>query len=413
MKFLFFLFPFLTLSNIINILHLSDIHYDQLYNIGSPNNCEFGTKIGTLCCHKYNIPLKPFQPAKKYGDFHCDSPYDLIKETLKWINSSFTIDAIFWGGDTVNHHDFIQLPISNLKLISNITREIKHYFPKSILIPVIGNHDIYPIDQFSSKLEIHQYMLKVLSEMWNINSKDFLKYGFYSTDFYTIKLIVLNSGIWDIHNIVGNFTDDSIIQYQWLNDQLNNTKKHVWIIGHLPPTSHETNDFFSDRFEPLMNLYKEKISYSFWYHTHTDEYFVIKDKSLTDSVSIIKNKENKTAIGIGFILPSIVPLEHYSAFRIYQYNTSSNEILNYQNYYINLTSINELKENFQYNMELKISNLNNMAYSMIKNDTLYNIYCKNYYSGYINNRCDNQKLRMNYICDILYISHEERKNCKL
>ena len=245
-KILFLIFiNFYVNSDIINILHISDIHYDQLYNVGSPNNCEFGTKIGTLCCHKYNIPLDPFQPAKKFGDFNCDTPYDLIKETFKWINkSNIGINAIFWGGDTVNHHDFIQSPISNLKIIRNITNEIKNYFPNSILIPVIGNHDLYPIDQFSSEFEISQYMLIELFKIWNINNeKDFLKYGFYSTNFYNIKLIILNSIIWDKNNIIKE-DKDSIIQFQWLNNELNNTNKKIWIIGHIPPTSHQSTNFF-------------------------------------------------------------------------------------------------------------------------------------------------------------------------
>ena len=46
---------------------------------------------------------------------------------------------------------------------------------------------------------------------------------------------------------------------------------------------------------------------------------------------------------------------------------------------------------------------------MIKKDTLFNIYCKNYYSGYnTKDRCKNKK---GFLCDILYVSNRERKNC--
>lgn len=416
MNFLIFLLFFLytlTTSKIINILHITDIHYDQLYNEGSPNNCKFGTDVGTLCCHKYNIPLNPFQPAGKFGDFYCDTPLNLIKGTFEWIKNNINIDTIFYGGDSVNHHDFIQSENSNLQIISTITREIKLNFPNITFFPVIGNHDFYPIDQFSSKY--HSYMLNQLSKMWNINDPSFRKYGFYVRQFYNIKIIVLNSVIWNIHNIMGNLSDDSEIQYQWLKNEIssldiekniknstnpkNPTNSKIWIIGHIPPSSHESVELFSDNYEKIIN---NKVEYSFWYHTHTDEYFITNNS-------------------IGFITPSLVPLEHYSAFRVYQFNTSDSQILNYQNYYMNLTEVNikgkveykllyDFKERYQ--MELNRNNFKDLAYNMLKNDTLFKTYCNNYYSGYPLNKCD-LKYRKFYICDILYVSYIERSKCKI
>jgi hypothetical protein len=397
-----YLLLFFTLSNAINILHISDIHYDHLYKEGTPNNCKFGTEIGTLCCKEYNIPLEPYQPAGEFGDYNCDSPFKLINETLKWIKENLKVDVIFWLGDSVNHHDFLQSPDTNLKIVSEITDLFKFYLPNATLIPVIGNHEMWIIDQFSSQSKLHQYMLKELSIMWNITDETFLKYGFYSRDFFSIKLIILNSVIWDNYNFIGNLTNDSIIQWEWLENELKISNKPVWIIAHIPPTSSESTDFFSDNFENLMNKYKSKISYSFYGHTHNDEYFLVKDKN--------------SSIGVGFIGPSLVPLKRNSAFRIYQYDKS--EIINYQNYYLNLIETNltkqvkyELLYDFkkEYGINLSVNNFNKLTYDMIKNDTLFNMYCKNYYSGYgIKERCNNKK---EFLCDILYVSNNERKNC--
>lgn len=390
---IFFLLYFLqsTSSEIINILHIADIHYDQLYNEGSPNNCKFGTDIGTLCCHRYNIPLEPFQLAGKFGDFNCDTPFNLIKGTFEWIKNNIKINVIFYGGDSVNHHDFLQSEKSNIQIISTITNEINYHFPNITLIPIIGNHDFYPIDQFSST--IHSNMLTELSKIWNINDPSFLKYGFYTRDFYNIKLIIINSVIWDIHNL---FNDSLSIQFEWLKNEIKKEDKKIWIIGHTPPSSHETINLFSDNFEKIIN---GNVEYSFWYHTHNDEYFITNNS-------------------VGFIMPSVIPLRHYSAFRIYQYNTSNNQLLNYQNYYMNLTEVNEkgkveykLLYDFKDQYQIKLNNLKELVNNMIKNDTLFKIYCNNYYSGYPLNRCD-LKYKKNYICDILYVSNSERKNCK-
>ena len=200
-------------------------------------------------------------------------------------------------GDSVNHHDFLQTPDTNLKIVFEITELFKFYLPNATLIPVIGNHEMWIIDQFSSQSKLHQYMLKELSIMWNITDETFLKYGFYTRDLDSTKLIILNSVIWDNYNFIGNLTNDSIIQWEWLENELKISNKPVWIIAHIPPTSSESTDFFSDNFEKLMNKYKSKISYSFYGHTHNDEYFLVKDS---------KN----TSIGVGFIGPSIVPLKN-------------------------------------------------------------------------------------------------------
>lgn len=421
---LFSLVSFITLtcSNLINILQLTDIHLDRLYQVGAPNNCKFGTKIGTLCCHSYNIPLDPWKPAKEYGDFNCDAPYKLVYETLEWIKNNIDIQIIFWTGDNINHHDFFQSTSSNLKLISNLTNEIKLNFPKVMLIPVIGNHDMYPIDQFNSNLEIYKFSLYELSKIWNITNNYFLKYGFYSIDFFNTRLIVLNNLIWDNYNFVGRLNNDSSIQWHWLENEIKNCNNSILIIGHIPPTSSESTDLYSDNFETLMTKYKNKIKYSFFGHTHNDEYF------------LIKNEMNETT-SIGFMAPSLVPLHRYPGFRVYQYNITSNEIINYQDYYLNLTKINAFSSHEGYKLSASregykllydfkkeyningneniITSFNILTYNMIKNDTLFKLYCKNYYNGYedmINKNCQIEN-KKRFLCDILIISNRKRKDC--
>ena len=50
-------------------LHISDIHVDMKYHVGSANKCVEYSKLGTMCCRKFDIPInKQFKFKQKYND---------------------------------------------------------------------------------------------------------------------------------------------------------------------------------------------------------------------------------------------------------------------------------------------------------------------------------------------------------
>ena len=60
------------LSSVGRFLHLTDVHYDLLYEPGSPTKCVLGS-TGLGCCHKHDLPLKNSTKASKWGDYNCDT----------------------------------------------------------------------------------------------------------------------------------------------------------------------------------------------------------------------------------------------------------------------------------------------------------------------------------------------------
>lgn len=64
-------------------------------------------------------------------------------------------------------------------------------------------------------------------------------------------------------------------------------------------------------------------------HTHDDSFSVVKD-TLENPISVM------------YIAPSVTTLaKHYPSFRLYQFDSSTFEIVDYFQYYGNITSANE------------------------------------------------------------------------
>lgn len=69
----------------IQIVHISDIHVDLLYEAGASYNC---TK--NICCRPYNEADEPGvtnYPAGEYGNQYCDSPLTLEESLYAAIES--------------------------------------------------------------------------------------------------------------------------------------------------------------------------------------------------------------------------------------------------------------------------------------------------------------------------------------
>jgi sphingomyelin phosphodiesterase len=101
-------------GEVINVIHLSDSHLDQRYDIGSEANCSAGQ-----CCRPisqntvlHTIYTNASLPASRFGEFICDTPPDLFISTFsnmpKLINMSTVSFAIFTG-DVVSHDPADQL----------------------------------------------------------------------------------------------------------------------------------------------------------------------------------------------------------------------------------------------------------------------------------------------------------------
>lgn len=145
----------------IRILHLADIHIDFDYEPGANVNCD-----QPLCCRKdarfrsnltttttTNSPLRrrrrrvdsPFKPAGYWGDYGpCDIPLWTVENMFDHLAKNEKFDMVYWTGDLPPHNIWNQTRQDQLSAIRTLTQLFKKYFPKTIVLPSLGNHEAQP-----------------------------------------------------------------------------------------------------------------------------------------------------------------------------------------------------------------------------------------------------------------------------
>lgn len=390
-KSLFILFSIFiqpTLGNY--FVHITDAHIDLEYKVGSSANCLIGDKLGTHCCREYSIPIKPYRSASKWGDYNCDSSPYLVNKTIQWISQmNPPPDFIVYTGDSPGHHDLTQSLKKNLDAMSYIAK-LLYKFPK--VYPNIGNHGTCPVDQLLPP-PYNKYLTKFLDKIWLPwlgNDTTISNYGYYSKMISTqppVKLISLNTLYYDQHNLLINHSNINYgDQWNWLLSEVESAEKQnqtVWLIGHVYPGNGEATKRYTEEMIALMNQYNKTIRYQLWGHSHNDFHFVYPNST-----------------GIGWVTPSIMPDQHYPAFRVFEYDPITFTILDYIQYTANLTEADEKDELiFRPEYSAKSSyNLKDMeAHSWIKlyndlytNQSLFKNYYSHYKTEYNTQDCDLQ-----------------------
>lgn len=320
------------------ILHISDIHYDSRYHIGSANNCILGD-TGLGCCRKYDIPKKPYQLANEWGDYNCDTPIKLLNESLKWISKNLEIDKIIYTGDSVDHHDISQTIGYNIEEIEEVYRLFRIYFPNQQIFHTLGNHDTYPIDQ--TPPHIYDKFLKTLSNInvqlnsHSIQSKTIQNGGYFydylNTTNKKIKIISLNTMYYDTNNLFIKYgknskNDDIKGQWRWLEDELIRStvaNEKVWLLLHIPPSNDKKDEKYKNRLIYYLSKYSETIVATFSGHIHSDNF-----KLYFNNIGNL--------VGFGTIPSSLMPNKINPSFRVIEYDKDNGKLLNYIQYSVDL-----------------------------------------------------------------------------
>ncbi len=294
---------------------ISDIHYDQLYMVGSPTKCFLGD-TGMGCCRNSSIPLKGSTPALKFGEFTCDSPQSLLDITFEWL-TTLSVDYLVFLGDIVDHDLLIQNSTYNLKEISTLGK----YF-KTLPYPtfsLMGNHDSFMVDNLWDDDRGREWLRTVQIEYGNPTNLGIG--GYYSVMKDNKRFIFLNCLGYDTHNIeiMKNPRHDMFNQSIWFAGQIDEVKKlnqTVYLFSHFGSETGEATDYY--------NMMISSINYPnivyFAGHSHHDE---------------IRPMTNTTFF---YINPSLVPDKHFPEVRVYVENNGA--ITDYIQYGFNLTSAN-------------------------------------------------------------------------
>eukprot|EP01114_Cavostelium_apophysatum_P013258 TRINITY_DN3168_c0_g1_i1.p1 TRINITY_DN3168_c0_g1~~TRINITY_DN3168_c0_g1_i1.p1 ORF type:complete len:560 (-),score=98.35 TRINITY_DN3168_c0_g1_i1:24-1703(-) len=327
-------------------LQLSDIHLDSLYEEGTNNDCGY-----PVCCRaEYGAGN-----AGKWGDYNCDPPYRTVQNIFTVLTKFFDPDFVIYTGDSTPHSVWQQSEDEILRNILNVSTMMSEAFPNVPIFPTIGNHDTFPIDQYNDHpidLTHHddfRWLKDGLVEAWGAYLPESAlgtvrERGYYSALAKPgLRIVSINTQWADGNNLYLLLNDNQEKnQTDWLVETLDESRANgekVYLIAHIPPASANPNTSYAVDIVEIFTNYSDVIVAHFYGHTHEDQFEVITN-SKGDPLDVV------------YVAPSVTTFSMRNpTFRFYKYDTTTYEILDYNQYYANLTAANEPGQKLQWMLE--------------------------------------------------------------
>uniref|UniRef100_A0A3Q3J3G6 Saposin B-type domain-containing protein n=1 Tax=Monopterus albus TaxID=43700 RepID=A0A3Q3J3G6_MONAL len=285
------------------VLFLTDIHWDQEYEVGSAADCK-----DPLCCRKGSgTPSWRRREAGYWGTYSkCDLPLRTVESLLKNVDRDRPWDWVYWTGDIPAHNVWSQTRKQQLSGLINISRLVhEHLGPNVKVYPAVGNHESVPVNLFPPPF-VHGnrssgWLYDTMAEEWAAwlpeQALKTLRYGgFYTAEVQPgLRVVSLNMNFCTPGNfwLMVNSTDPAN-QLQWLVHILQASEdkgEKVHIIGHIPPGL--CLDSWSRNYYHIVNRYESTVAGQFFGHTHLDEFQLFYDEETMSR-----------PLGVAFIAPS-------------------------------------------------------------------------------------------------------------
>eukprot|EP01135_Chromosphaera_perkinsii_P008700 Nk52_evm33s1444 gene=Nk52_evmTU33s1444 len=392
-------------SDRLRILHLSDFHYDKYYVPGTYSKCG-----SILCCREESAMYgSDVSKAGSWGDYgYCDVPKWTIESLMVHVTSmKDKVDMIFYTGDNPPHDLYEESAKRQLNATQETVDLLSKYFPKTPIYPVYGNHESFPANLFFTPR--YTWLTNGLAREWHgwideTAAADVRKGGFYSTLIKPgLRLLSINTqtGYRDNYYtlLYKKYPKEFSLQWKWVVSTLNQAirnRERIIIIGHVPPSINDATEHFGLVYKAIVKRYRKHIVGHFFGHVHGDQFQTIRSPIAGKALGIIFNGPSVTTWG-----------SKNPTFRIYELaGSQSFELLDYKQYYLNISKANENIENFSVDLynknsdkiaypswEVQYSALSeyglkdmspeswkDLCYSFRTNETLLHMYLNHYYS---------------------------------
>lgn len=331
--------------------HVTDFHVDKDYSTRGSRE---------RSCH-VDVNHTAMDDIGAYGDFLCDAPKLLAQsavEAMERIHPS--VDFVLWTGDNLPHISGVTWPD-----MYNETRWIGgllwHWARRhgSFVVPTLGNHDWVPANNMQSRnATLYQGFLNhggfkqlLPEDAWDT----FQHGGYYSRSLpknKNIQLVCLNSVLWYTGN-KGERPGPVDPQMDWLRDQLDHAQhqgQKVFISGHVGPGyfsrarvgQSPSVAYFEDinhRYQDLIAQYKDVVAGQFFGHQHSNGFVILSDKRGAP-VSSMQLAGSVTPWGSSDAAYRQVSVPVNPSVRLYAYQRSTGDLLNYDVYYLDLAKAN-------------------------------------------------------------------------
>ncbi|XP_002119636.3 sphingomyelin phosphodiesterase [Ciona intestinalis] len=402
-------------SKELKVLQISDIHIDLLYKPGSAANCK-----EPLCCRDNTREVGQDKVTAGYWGTAaaCDTPYWTL-ENLFQRASEDKFDYIIWTGDLPAHNDWSQTREGQIKLLSNLTNLLTHYFPNTPVYPSLGNHESNPVNSFPPNYvkgaNNISWLYDALAKAWSPwLPQDAIttvrESGFYTTIVKPgLRLVSMNMNYCNTENFWMLLDPvDPNGELAWLVKTLEDAEDNgevVHIIGHIPPSM--TGDclkVWRNNYHDIISRYRDIIMAQFFGHTHKDEIEIqYNDSSLAHPVSM------------AYIAPSVTTYTKlFPSYRTYSMDGNSWKVLDHSTYTLNLTEANtqgaspiwklEYSARAEYNLtSLDLNSWHELYRSWINNSDQsksFQKYYTNFYKGNPPNKECDRDCKIRFLCGI-------------
>ncbi|CAG8496467.1 15858_t:CDS:2 [Acaulospora morrowiae] len=358
-------FPIYTEHHSGRFLHITDIHIDPYYTFRSDpeNKCHSASRKSL------------HNTAGKFGALHseCDTPYTLTNSTFDFLKKNFSdVDFVIYTGDTCRHERDPNLPLTKTDVLSShriLVQWFTEYFDvqRVKIIPAIGNNDEFEHNQLTVG---PNSLLSNLTEIWaplRLNlTNDFYVGGYFRQDIDSqLSVLSLNSMYLYKSNL--KIKDckckrsPGAKQLIWFETELKSAREEnrkVYVSQHMAPLDSSGEPaYYPTCFKQYVQLigdYSDVIYGHFTGHTNQDTLtFVSSRKDLREDYHLTlltdereyPSSDNKVVLVLNNA-PSIIPVNN-PAVREYYYSTDDQDfgvLLNYHQYFTNLTEANNLGE---------------------------------------------------------------------
>ncbi|GJN94375.1 hypothetical protein Rhopal_007454-T1 [Rhodotorula paludigena] len=322
------------------IVHISDVHVDRSYEPGASTDC---TKV--ICCRNYgpgSLGDSVKFPAGPFGHKKCDAPPALVESMFRAVdefvpNNTFTI----FTGDVVESAVWaVNEP--------NVTADLHawHSDMRPVSYPVIGNHDVSPVNAFPRSTSSTGFASDWVFEL---TARDWKKWigraaaeqvrtmsGCYARVHpgTNLKIISLNTNYWYKQNFWLYDSDQPVWDpngiLTWMANELDAAEEagqRAWIIGHMPFGKVDAMRDQSNYAGQIFQRYHNTIAAHFYGHSHVDEFEI--------AYPDYNDRRAETANGIAYISGALTPTSGNPVFRVYDIDPDTYEVMDFVPHFTN------------------------------------------------------------------------------
>ena len=327
----------------LKMIQLTDIHLDTKYIENGTVYCD-----EPVCCRE---PASTYSRKKsgKYGFLgRCDASVELLES---FMDKAYELnpDFIIWTGDNSPHNSKNASQNDNYEASIIVKNMLDEKFKNEIPIyPALGNHEKYPSDLYiGDEAELLENYGQIFKDYFYEDQafETFRKYGYYTEKYKdtNLRIVVLNCLLCDTWNfyIIGGRHEAAKKEFIWLEEVLRQAEKngeYVYLIDHFPINSNFQLTECAQRLRALLDRFDYIIRGFFSGHTHLDDISPVRTYF-----------EPKPIININYIAPPFTPYPGRNpSFRQFILDSNTKNVIDYQQYRLNLTDANLKREAIWY-----------------------------------------------------------------